>query len=131
MSSEKDCADMAMPEVCRVGIRMPPFWQEQPAVWFHQLKAQFTLNCITVDGTKYCYVMSNLDAKYACEVQDLFDTPPEANTYETLKRELIQRLSVSREKKILQLLEKEEIGDRKPSQFLRHMQSLAGKTVTD
>nr|XP_033331198.1 uncharacterized protein LOC117223154 [Megalopta genalis] len=37
----------------------------------------------------------------------------------------------SENKKMLRLFEQEEIGDRTPSQLLRHMQSLAGKTMTD
>ncbi|XP_022825473.1 uncharacterized protein LOC111355679 [Spodoptera litura] len=38
----------------------------------------------------------------------------------------MKRLSASQEKRIQQLLCHEELGDRKPSQFLRHLQSLAG-----
>lgn len=44
---------------------------------------------------------------------------------------LIQRLSETQEQRTRKLLEHEELGDRKPSQFLRHLQSLAGSTVPD
>jgi hypothetical protein len=41
----------------RVGIRVPPFWPEKPAVWFAQLEGQFALPNITQDATKfYCYL---------------------------------------------------------------------------
>lgn len=75
--------------------------------------------------------MSQLETKYAIEVQDIFTNPPDKDKYETLKTELINRLSASQGKRIRQLLEQEEIGDRSPSQFLRHMRRLAGTTVTD
>lgn len=52
-------------------------------------------------------------------------TPPSDNKYVKIKQELIKRLSASQEEKTRQLLERVEIWDRKPSQFLRHLQSLA------
>uniref|UniRef100_A0ABD2WXI7 Integrase catalytic domain-containing protein n=1 Tax=Trichogramma kaykai TaxID=54128 RepID=A0ABD2WXI7_9HYME len=42
---------------------------------------------------------------------------------------LIERLSASEEQRVRQLISEEELGDRKPSQFLRHLRSLAGATI--
>jgi len=50
--------------------------------------------------------------------------------YETIKKTLIQRLTDSQTQRIKQLLEHEELGDRKSSQFLRHLSTLAGSTVS-
>ncbi|XP_076655133.1 uncharacterized protein LOC143360301 [Halictus rubicundus] len=75
--------------------------------------------------------MSQLGAKYAIEVQDIFTNPPDKDKYETLKNQLIHRLTASQGNRIRQLLEQEEIGDRSPSQFLRHMRRLAGTAVSD
>lgn len=118
-------------EVSRVGIRVPPFFPANPQLWFAQLEAQFHLNGITTDNTKYWYVMSGLDARYAEEVMDIITNPPAEGKYDTLKKELIARLSVSQERKTRQLLEHEEIGDRTPSQFLRHLRGLAGEAMPD
>lgn len=60
------------------------------------------------------------------EVKDIITNPPTTNKYLRLKSELIRRLSASQEKRIQQLLNDEELDDRKPSQFLRHLQNLAG-----
>ncbi|XP_076238632.1 uncharacterized protein LOC143181858 [Calliopsis andreniformis] len=57
--------------------------------------------------------------------------PPPLEPYQKLKTELIRRLSSSQEQKTRRLLEHEEIGDRKPSQFLRHLRGLAGTAVPD
>ncbi|XP_076660395.1 uncharacterized protein LOC143363740, partial [Halictus rubicundus] len=119
------------PEVSKVAIKIPPFWPEQPELWFRQIEAQFALNGITADTTKFYYILSQLEPKYALEVQDIFINPPEANKYGTLRSELLKRLSATQGKRIRQLLEQEEIGDRTPSQFLRHMRNLAGTTVSD
>ena len=72
-----------------------------------------------------------LDAKFAHEVRDIIVNPPATGQYEKLKTELVKRLATTQEQKTRRLLEHEEIGDRKPSQFLRHLRSLAGTVVPD
>ncbi|XP_037871463.1 uncharacterized protein LOC105842617 [Bombyx mori] len=118
-------------ESCRVGVRIPPFWPQEPALWFAQAEGQFALANITSDATKFYYVTAQLDHIYAAEVKDIIIAPPEINKYEKLKTELTKRLSASREKEVQQLLMHEELGDRKPSQFLRHLQHLAGPNIPE
>jgi hypothetical protein len=60
----------------RFGIHIPPFWPEKPAVWFAQLKGQFVLSNIKLDATKFYCVISQLDNKYAAEVEDVITNPP-------------------------------------------------------
>ncbi|KAL0831366.1 hypothetical protein ABMA28_002191 [Loxostege sticticalis] len=118
-------------DIYRVGVRVAPFWPDKPAIWFAQLEGQFAISNITADTTKFYYVISQLDNQYAAEVEDIIISPPSTNKYEKLKSELIKRLSASKEKKVKQLLMHEELGDRKPSQFLRHLQNLAGPGVPE
>lgn len=118
-------------DVFKVGVRVPPFWAEEPDIWFAQVEGQFGIAGITSDHTKFNYVIGHLDNQYSREVKDIIVNPPLTDKYLKLKTELIKRLSASKENKIKQLLMHEELGDRKPSQFLRHLQSLAGLTVPD
>jgi hypothetical protein len=122
----KDGAEQITAESCRVGVRIPPFYPEKPALWFAQLEGQFLLSKITADETKFYYAMAQLEPQYAAEVEDIITSPPAADKYNKLKTELIKRLSASRERKVQQVLNLEELGDKKPSQFLRHLQNLAG-----
>lgn len=115
----------------RVGVRIPPFYPEKPALWFSQMEAQFALSNIKSDETKFFFITGNLDPQYASEVEDIITHPPSTDKYEKLKGELIKRLSASREKKVKQLLMHEELGDRKPSQFYRHLLNLAGPGVPE
>jgi len=115
----------------RVAIKIPPFWAHDPELWFRQVESQFALSGITSDDTKFYYVTGNLEARYAADVRDILLDPPATERYQLLKTELIRRLGTSQEKKSRQLLEHEEIGDRKPSQFLRHLRGLAGTAVPD
>ncbi|XP_071577524.1 uncharacterized protein [Temnothorax nylanderi] len=116
----------------RRNLRLPPFWPEEPELWFAQLEGQFALCDIKEDEAKYAYVLSRIEPKQAREVKDVITRPPPPshNKYEAIKKALIQRLTDSQEQRIRQLLEHEELGDRKPSQFLRHLATLAGSTVS-
>lgn len=118
-------------EVYRVALRLPPFWPEEPDIWFAQIEAQFDNAGVTNDVTKYNYVVGHLDPQVSKEVKDIIMSPPITNRYVKLKTELVKRLSASQEKKVKQLLMHEELGDRRPSQFLRHLQGLAGPTVPE
>lgn len=121
-------ADDETKTVFRVGVKIPPFWPEDAALWFAQLEGQFCISNITADATKFHHVVSQLDYHIAAEVKDIIISPPATDKYLKLKTQLIQRLSQSRDQRLKQLLMHEELGDRKPSQLLRHMQSLAGTT---
>jgi hypothetical protein len=111
-------------EISRVAVRLPPFWAERPAVWFAQAQAQFSLAGITNERTKFNYVISQLDQRYAAEVEDIITSPPQQDPYSKLRSELLKRLSLSRGQHAHRILTLEEMGDRKPSQFLRHLRSL-------
>lgn len=108
-----------------MAVRLPPFWAEQPAIWFTQAEALFSLAGITNEHAKFLHVISQLDHRCAEELADVITCPPARDPYTTLRTELIRRLSPSKEQRIRQLLTVEEMGDRKPSQFLRHLKSLA------
>lgn len=109
-------------------MRIPPFWPEKPAIWFAQVEGFFAIMRITDDATKFYHILATLDRQYAAEVEDVLIGPAD---YNKLKAELIKRLSVSRENKVKQLLVHEQLGDRKPSQFLRHLQHLAGPDIPE
>jgi len=64
-------------------------------------------------------------------VEDIITAPPEHEPYDRLKAELVRRLSTSREQRVRQLLSHEEMGDRKPTQFLRHLKGLAPDVPDD
>ncbi|XP_028043205.1 uncharacterized protein LOC114252776 [Bombyx mandarina] len=117
--------------VCRVAIKLPPFWPDRPAIWFAQVEAQFSISGISADLTKFNYVIAQLDTRVIGEVDDIILQPPPEDKYGRLKSELIRRLSASEEQRVRQLVSDIELGERRPSQFLRHLRSLTGNTLTD
>jgi hypothetical protein len=94
-------------------------------VWFAQAEAQFSLAGISSERTKFHYVISQLDQRYAAEVENVITSPLQQDPYSKLRTDLLKRQSLSREQRAHRILTLEEMGDRKPSQFLRHLRSLA------
>jgi hypothetical protein len=73
-----EVADSSPPvEVSRVAMRLPPFWAERPAVWLAQAEAQFFLAGVNSEETTFFHVISQLDHRYAAEVEDIITSPPE------------------------------------------------------
>ena len=107
-----------------VSIKLPPYWPNDPVIWFAQVEAQFTTRGVTKQDTKFAYVVAALTPDIAQEVRDLLLTPPATTPYDTLKVELLKRTFASLQKRLHQLLIVEKLGDRKPSQLLRHMRQL-------
>lgn len=120
----------ATPTVSAVDGKLPPFWTADPALWFIQVESQFAARRITADLTKYHYVVSSLPPAIASEIRDLLLAPPVENAYATLKETLVRRITPSEPQRLQQLLRGTELGDRTPSQLLRHMQQLLGETST-
>jgi hypothetical protein len=63
--------------------------------------------------------------QHAAEVEDIVKIKSEHEPYDRLEAELVGRLSTSLEHRVRQRLSHEEMGERKPSLFLRHLNGLA------
>ena len=109
-----------------VSIKLPPFWPADSELWLAQVEAQFAIRNITAQATKFYHVVGSLSTDVATEVRDILLNPDPTAPYDTLKEALLKRTAMSDEKRLQELLNREEIGDRKPSQILRRMEQLAG-----
>ncbi|CAH8674423.1 unnamed protein product [Schistosoma haematobium] len=107
-------------------INVPPFSRLNPRIWFAQVEVQFQRRNIRSQASKYSFVLGLLPTEVASEVSDLIDNIPAPNPFDQLKQAIIQRTSLSDENRLQQLLHECELGDKSPSQLLRHMRQLAG-----
>ncbi|GBM73414.1 hypothetical protein AVEN_143083-1 [Araneus ventricosus] len=118
-------------EVSRFAVKVPPFWRENPAIWFSQLESQFVTSGIVQDSTKYHTVVASVETEILSQVSDIITSPPNNDMYKTLKDRLINIFSDSEERRLKKLLQDVELGDKRPSTLLREMQDLAGNRVGD
>ena len=114
-----------------VSLKLPPFWQEDPALWFHQMEAQFATKGITQQVTKYHYIVGSLAPEIAREVRDVIVTVPAVAPFDTLKERLVSRTSLTESQRMQKLLSLEPLGDQKPSQLLQRIEKLADKNGND
>lgn len=113
-------------KVCAAAIKPPQFSKENPKGWYASLESQFALNGITVELTKFRYVVAALPPN----INDTFQhiTCKEeyaAGDYKQLKDEIIRVFGESKTKRLNQVLDTEQMGDRTPSLFYM---SLKAKT---
>jgi hypothetical protein len=119
------------PALNSLNLRVPPFKYGDPEFWFARLETFFTTQRITSQASRFGYASSFLPDDIAEQVRDILVSPPASSPYDKLKQEVIRRTSVSAQRRIQQLLTGAELGDRTPSQLLRHMQQLIGAEKVD
>ncbi|CAE1296072.1 unnamed protein product [Acanthosepion pharaonis] len=107
------------------------YFKVDPALFFAQLESECELRGITSQKTKFNLAVSKLPLEAVQEVREIIISPPKDKPYYKLKEELVRRTSMSRQKKLSHLLHEEQLGDSKPSQFLRRLQHLAGESNED
>lgn len=112
-----------MQRVERVTIKPPPFWRENPRLWFSHLEAQFATSGIKADETKYYYTVAALDEQMLKLVSDIVTNPPINEKYSSIKKALVENLTESETQRLQRLLQGMDLGDQKPSQLLRQMRA--------
>jgi hypothetical protein len=112
-------------------LRIPSFWPDDVELWFTMLEMQFVAAQITCDYVKYRTAVANLAKQHVRLIRDVLNAPPETERYQFFKKELIKRLGESGAKRLRQALEKEQMGDRSPSQFYRDLRNLATNSIAD
>lgn len=117
--------------ICKVSVKIPPIWRKNIATWKMQIDAQFACCNITAEATKFNYVLAALDCETADLISDFLTSERTATPYTDLINRLSREFQESESRKITRLLSELDLGDKKPSQLLREMRSLAGNQVKD
>lgn len=136
-SQTNTAAARAASTVQAVGVKIGPFWKQNAILWFQQLEAQFHLARVTQSDTKYYHVISKIDSEVLQCCSDLIQSfespasPAVTDKYDKIKARIIAEYAISEESRMHMILHQCELGDRRPSQLLREMRSLAAGVVTD
>lgn len=111
-------------------FRLNPFKARDPEMWFAIAERSLEAAGILDERAKFNHVVEALDDNRQKEVREIILRPPETKEYTTLKNILLAQLAEDQEDRIRQAVEKEELGDRKPTQFLAHLRDLAGNDLS-
>lgn len=117
--------------VNRVSVKVPPFWDENPKIWFAQVEAQFANSGVHSDVSKFNTVVAAIETRILAQVSDAILSPPPDGKYVYFKKVLLERFGASEQENIRRLISHIELGDKKPSQLLQEMTQLGGGHLTD
>lgn len=124
-------ATVSQLELSRIAFRPPPFWKQNPELWFFQLESSFAVSGITANVTKFFSVVSALESDVLQCVADIIKTPPTEDSYAALKKRIIDHFADTESARLRALYQDISLGDKRPSQLLHEMQNLASGQMTE
>ena len=101
-----------------VTVKVPPFWKDDPVLWFSTLDAQFGRLKIKEEQTKFWHVVGALTKDVAIKARDVINNPPAVTPFQTLKERLIREFGQTDDQRANKLFDFQPLGDQKPSDVL-------------
>ena len=93
--TSEDEVDEGSTHVRSVTIKLPPFSESNPELWFAKAESQFKLKGITSDTTKFHHLYALMTDKAANEIEALLLNPPKEGKVEAMKAKLVRRFGRS------------------------------------
>lgn len=114
-------------------INMPPkpFWPQDPALWFLRVESRWIGRSDATDDTKAEWLLDCLNFEQIQEISDVLQNAKVGCRYQQIKDALLKRYTTSQPSRTRRLLEMEAIGDRTPTQFVRHLRNVGGSAAND
>uniref|UniRef100_A0A1A9UYC9 DUF7041 domain-containing protein n=1 Tax=Glossina austeni TaxID=7395 RepID=A0A1A9UYC9_GLOAU len=98
--------------------------------WFIRADRQFASKGVTQNSTKYEFMQTALPYEVIMSVFDHVQNAPTNNMYEELKKPLIERHALGEAFKLDKILADSCMGDRKTSEFCRHLCIAVGSIIS-
>ncbi|XP_046972350.1 uncharacterized protein LOC124539072 [Vanessa cardui] len=120
------------PEVSSIALsmRIPPFWRENPRLWYLSFEAA-TEELKRTQAQLTQMVLVQLEKADIEQISDILFNVPKEQQYQAIKERLISVYEESDSRQFQKLLAEMELGDQKPTQLLRRMRHLARDKVSD
>ncbi len=109
-----------------VAVKLPPFWEPNPRVWFVQAEAAFRHANVTREQTKFDHVLTALPTSVVNSIIDLVDEADEHpdTCYTLIKERLMGKFSLSKWSRCAAVVDHDQLGDRRPSALMDDMLAL-------
>lgn len=126
ISSSATSPRHTQPASFSTSVKLPDFWQSDPAPWFQHVEALFHLRGVSDDDSRYYLVVAALDQQSTRRVMQLLRDPPPRGKYAALKELLLRRYSQSAAERADKLLSLPGLGDGSAVDLMDSMLSLLG-----
>lgn len=116
-------------EVNAVAVKLPALWPDNPRKWFLHCEAKFRLHSITAQQTMFDHCINVMTAEQSDVVMDLMERGPSPTCYDDLKQAYVERRTPSTAERIQRLRKLGPITDQRPSDLLRLMERILGRSI--
>ncbi len=117
--------------ISAVSPKIPNPWPENMERWLTVVDSQFITRGITQELTKFHHVVGALTPDLADRLRHIICNPPSEKPYTALREAIIKLTALSDRQRYMALMRDVELGDRSPSQLLRHLENLIGNCQFD
>ena len=107
-----------------VNVKLPEFWSEAAHVWFVQANIEFAVKSVSVESTKFSYVVAALPESVALRVADALMDPDPSNPYTVIKERLLKVFTLNDYQRAERLLDLPPMGDERPTAIMDRMLAL-------
>ena len=104
-------------------VQLSPFWPNNAAVWFVRADQEFVIKSVTVQSTKYAYLVAALSEEVSMRVADKLTAELSETPYDDLHAHLLKVYTKTDYQKAKLLLELPQLGDSKPTELMNKMLS--------
>ncbi len=111
--------------------KIPNPWPDNTEMWLTAVYFQIITHGITQGLTKFHYIVGTLTPDLAHRLRHFICLPPSEKPYTALREAIVKLTALANRQRYFALLIGVELGDRSPSQFLRHLRNLIGDSKVD
>ena len=116
-------------EISAVLLKLPSLWPDNPAKWFLHCEGKFRLHRIVSQQTMFDHCLHAISAEQSDVVMDLMEKGPSDNAYAELKATYLERRTPMTAERVQRLHALGPLGDQRPSDPLRMIERILGRTV--
>ena len=116
-------------EISAVALKLPSLWPDNPAKWFLHCEGKFRLHRIVSQQTMFDHCIHAMSAEQSDVVMDLMERGPSDNAYTDLKATYLERRTPTTAERVQRLHALGPLGDQRPSDLLRMIERILGRTV--
>ena len=116
-------------EVSAVSLKLPALWPDNPEKWFLHCEGKFRIHRIVSQQTMFDHCIHAMSAEQSDVVIDLMLKGPTNNSYEELKATYLQRRTPTTAERVQRLRALGPLGDRRPSDLLRLIERILGRSI--